>query len=173
MDHSFTNLLAAPGPHESLGAHAKTYGRVIGSWKGELHNHMFGAPARTSSIEVSFGWVLEGRAVEDVWITPARGERSPPSPSNFNWYGSTLRVFDPARQSWRAVWTDPASQLHIELEGRSIGEDVVQLGTRDGQPIRWTFSDIRDDSFTWRAHILEPDGVNFRLEVEINLRRVR
>src|SRR5690349_1104743 len=128
MDNTFANALVASGPHESLGAHAATYGRVIGQWRGELHNHMFGSPARTSSIEVSFGWVLEGRAVQDVWITPARGERSPPASDNFNWYGCTMRVFDATRESWRVLWTDPASQRRIELEGRRVGDDIVQLG---------------------------------------------
>jgi len=66
--------LAARGPHPSLGAHAETYGRIIGSWVGEIQNHTV-APARVGSIEVHFGWALDGRAVQDVWITPAREDR--------------------------------------------------------------------------------------------------
>ena len=33
------DALAALGPHPSLGVHAETYGRLIGSWAGEVHDH--------------------------------------------------------------------------------------------------------------------------------------
>ena len=31
----FLDALVARGPHPSLGAHADTYGRLIGSWAGQ------------------------------------------------------------------------------------------------------------------------------------------
>jgi hypothetical protein len=82
-----------------------------------------------------------------------------------------MRVFDPRSESWRAAWTDPVSQVWIELEGRRQGDDIVQVGTRGGWPIRWTFSDIRERSLLWRGHILGTDGLSWRLEVEVHLRR--
>jgi hypothetical protein len=172
MESLFLKTLGSSGPHPALGAHADTYGRVIGNWAGEIHNHMVDEPAPVASIEVEFAWVLEGRAVQDVWITPARKDRaSAEAPGSLNWYGTTLRVFDPKSESWRAVWVDPASQLRIELEGRRQGDDIVQVGTRGGWPIRWTFSDIRTNSFLWQGHILREDGATWRLEVEVSLRR--
>jgi hypothetical protein len=153
--------LAASGPHPSLGEHADTYGRVIGHWRGELTNYMAGTPQH-GSIAVSFAWVLEGRAVQDTWLTASAG---------LHWCGTTLRVFDAQRASWRALWWDPITTLRIELEGRRIGDDIVQLGTRDGRPIRWVFSDIAADAFAWSAHILEPDAQTWRREVAIALRR--
>jgi hypothetical protein len=170
MSHSFFEAAVASRPHPSLGAHADTYGRVIGSWRGEIFNHMVSPPTR-GSIEVHFAWALDGRAVQDVWITPARGDgqaRAAP----LDWYGTTLRVFDPKNQTWRAMWWDPVSQLRIELEGRREGDDIVQLGMRDGRHIRWTFSQIRERSFLWQGHVLEMDGKSWRLEVEIRLTRV-
>jgi len=169
MESAFHEVLAASGPHPSLGPHAQTYGRVIGSWVGELHNHMIDPPA-TSSIEVHFGWALEGRAVQDVWITPARHDRSRGT-AGLNWYGTTVRLFDPRSESWRAFWLDPVSGYRIELEGRRVGDDIVQIGTRGGRPIRWIFSQIRPESFLWQGHVLEPDAASWRLEVEMHLRR--
>jgi hypothetical protein len=169
MNWPLSDALSATGPHKSLGAHAETYGRVIGHWTGELRNHMVeGTP--TTSIEVHFGWALDGRAVQDVWITPARADRKNAAPG-MRWFGTTLRVFDPKSQSWRVIWWDPESQIRIELEGRRQGDDIVQLGTRDGRPIRWTFSEMTADSFVWSGHILDVDGATWRLEVEIHLRR--
>src|SRR5262245_47305146 len=45
--------------------------------------------------EVHFGWVLEGRAIQDVWMIPRRRDRRPGAPvmpTAGNWYGTTLRV---------------------------------------------------------------------------------
>jgi hypothetical protein len=162
--------LLAAGPHPSLGAHADTYGRVIGRWTGEVENHVLAARA---SIDIHFAWVLDGRAVQDTWITPARADRKPGALARLDWYGTTLRVFDPASQSWRVIWWNPVTQGRVELEGRRQGDDIVQLGTRQGQPIKWTFTDITAHAFTWRGYVLEFDGVTWKLEVEISARRGR
>ena len=173
MDHGLIETLLAPGPHPSLGVHSDTYGRVIGSWAGELNRYQDGKSVASASVEAHFAWVLEGRAVQDVWITPARADRQSSAGAGFNWYGSTLRVFDPATSAWNTTWTDPASQLRIELVGRRQGDDIVQIGTRGGRPIRWAFSDITPRAFTWRGHILNFDGVTWALEVEMKFHRVK
>ncbi len=173
MDHGLIERLVAAGPHPSLGTHSETYGRVIGSWIGELERYQDGRSAASASVEAHFGWVLEGRAVQDVWITPARVDKQPTPGAGFEWYGTTLRVFDPTNSAWNTTWTDPKSQLRIELVGRRQGDDIVQIGTRGGRPIRWTFSDITAASFTWRGHILTFDGVTWAPEVEIHFRRMK
>ncbi len=172
MSNSFFEVLAAKGPHPTLGVHAKTYGRLIGSWEGQLHNHMAGTPVPTASIEIHFAWALDGRAVQDVWITPARKDRGSSGAASMDWWGTTLRVFDPKSGCWRATWTDPVSGYRIDLEGSRQHDDIVQLGTRGNRLIRWTFSDIHADSFLWQGHVLESDGMTWRLEVEIRARRV-
>ena len=173
MHNSLIETSVASGPHPSLGSHGQTYATIIGSWLGQVHNHMLGQTVPAGSIEAHFAWVLEGRAVQDVWITPARSERKSNPNATLDWYGTTLRVFDPSLEAWRTVWTDPVSQLRIELVGRSQGENIVQLGSRDGRPIRWTFSDIKPETFSWQGHILSFDGKTWELEVDIRFRRTR
>ena len=169
---SFSEAMAASGPHPSLGVHADTYARVIGSWTGEVHNHIVaGAPA--ASIEVHFAWVLDGRAVQDTWITPSRADRAAGASAAMTWFGTTLRVFDPTSESWRALWWDPEAGHRIELDGRRVGDDIVQVGRRGDRTIRWTFSRIQADSVLWQGHVLENDGATWRLEVEVQLRRSR
>jgi hypothetical protein len=171
MDSPFLEALVAERPHPSLGAHADTYGRLIGSWAGEALNYSDDGTVSINSIEAHFAWVLEGRAVQDVWITPSRKDRGPGISASLDFYGTTLRVFDSQSESWRVTWTDPVSGSQVELEGWRQGDDIVQLGTREGRPIRWVFSDIREDSLLWQGHILQTDGVTWRLEVEIRLQR--
>lgn len=163
-------LESSSGPHSSLGTHAQTYGRIIGSWRGELRSPLLGEGAPPSSVEAHFAWVLAGRAVQDVWIAPARNDPRP-APPPLTWHGTTLRVFEPAVEAWRVLWIDPVMQLRIELIGRQQGEDIVQQGTRAGRLLRWTFSEIQAGSFRWQGHALGNDGRSWEPEVDIQFRR--
>ncbi len=171
--NALLKVLSASGPHPSLGRQAETYGRVIGSWQGEMIDYFSAKTPQKHSVEAHFGWVLEGRAVQDVWITPARTERGIGEKHAVDWYGATFRVYDAKADLWRVVWNDPVSGQRIELEGRAHGNDVVQLGVRAGRLIRWTFSDMRADSFKWQGHALEDDGNTWRLEVDIQFKRLQ
>jgi len=51
--------------------------------------------------EAHFGWALEGRAVQDVWIMPGIAERTSGSDRTNNMYGTTLRVWDSSIEAWR------------------------------------------------------------------------
>lgn len=166
------DTIVADGPHPELGEHAATYGRLVGSWTGTLYNHMTPGGVQTASIEIHFAWVLEGRAIQDVWITPARPDRERTTERVLDWYGTTLRTFDAKSGVWRARWLNPVTGFFAELDGRRQGDDIVQLGSRAGRPIRWTFSRITAESFVWQGHVLEPDGITWRLEVEIRARRM-
>ena len=41
----------------------------------------------------------------------------------------------------------------------------------EGQPLRWIFSDIRDDSFRWRAVYSVDGGHSWRLRTEMDVQR--
>ena len=59
---------------------------------------------RETSAEVHFGWVLEGRAIQDVWIAPAL--RAGTAASELM-HGTTLRVYDPQQDLWQITWIIP------------------------------------------------------------------
>ena len=159
----FHSALTAPGRSPEIPESADAYGWLIGSWKLDVFDYSAGpsaAPYRSEG-EVHFGWVLKGRAVEDVWIMPQRTV-----------YGVTARVWDPSIQAWRVTWINPVSGVRDELIGRWSGKDIVQIGKHsDGAPIRWIFSEITPDSFRWTGEVLEPDGKTWRLETEFRAKR--
>ncbi|TIL41051.1 MAG: hypothetical protein E5Y87_03330, partial [Mesorhizobium sp.] len=62
--------------------------------------------------EVHFGWVLEGRAIQDVWILPARNTGAQSSLGKWSFYGTTLRVYDPGIDAWHIFWSDPRTQYY-------------------------------------------------------------
>jgi hypothetical protein len=46
------------------------YGWLIGSRKMDAVIYRDNGPAYQGKGEIYFGWVLEGRAIQDVWIVP-------------------------------------------------------------------------------------------------------
>lgn len=170
----FLDALVAKGPHPSLGSHADTYGRLIGSWAGQYEDRSADGSLARGRMEVHFAWVLEGRAVQDLWIAPPIAERLAGRKSDSrDTYGSTLRVFDPSIEAWRVVWLNPVRVIRNDLIGRRIGDDIVQTGWYGDLAIKWMFSRVNPESFLWQAFELEPDGTTWKLVTEFNLTRTR
>lgn len=158
------DALAAAGRAPEIPAEADVYGWLMGSW--DLHVVHSLADVRHLDIrgEAHFGWVLEGRAVQDVWIMKR--------PDVMNTYGTTIRIWDPRLGAWRVTWMNPISGRRDELIGRRVGNEVIQIGTHgDGTLIRWRFLDVTSDSFRWVGDALEPDGETWKLEAEFHGRR--
>jgi uncharacterized damage-inducible protein DinB len=167
-------FLAATGRSPEIPESADAYGWLIGSWDLDVLHYSTDVSGRGLAAEAHFSWVLEGRAVQDVWIMPRRAERSAPLDKARNMFGTTLRVWDPSIQAWRVTWINPVSGSRDELIGRRVGKDVVQIGTHsDGTPIRWTFTHITPDSFHWIGEALDPDGRTWRLQGEFRAKRTR
>ncbi|HEX7112273.1 MAG TPA: hypothetical protein VF216_07505 [Mizugakiibacter sp.] len=165
--------LVSPGPSPTLGAAAHDYDWLIGGWDVQVTDYDGAGHAQSAHGEWYFSWVLDGRAVQDVWISPPRRERGPHAPAN-NRYGTSLRVYDPALRAWRITWENPQTGVHNALIGRRQGKDIVQIGIDDdGRPIRWIFTDIRADSATWRGEKLQDDGSTWRLQALFRLERMR
>jgi len=149
------------------------YGRLIGSWDLDVVSHDDEDVTRHTQGEVHFGRVLEGRAVQDVFINPRRVDRGPGMAAFANWFGTTLRIYDPLLRTWRVWWFNPHDGVRAELLGRREGDEIVQEGTfPDGTPIRWTFSEITPHSFRWHGERMEPDKT-WRLQVECRARRMK
>ena len=164
--------LAASGRSHEISESADAYGWLIGSWELDVVGYDDEGNVTRSIGEAHFAWVLEGRAVQDVFINPRRSDRGPTSAKFANWYGTTIRIYDPSIQAWRVNWFNPHDGIRAELIGRRRGKDIVQEGKfPDGTAIRWTFSDITENSYRWRGERLEPDGA-WRLQVEFRATRM-
>jgi hypothetical protein len=166
-------VLSAPRRSAEIDESADAYGWLVGSWELEvLRYRAVDISSRNIKGEVHFAWVLEGRAIQDVWIMPRISDRKPDSDGANNMYGTTLRVWDPAIQAWRIRWINPVSGHEERQTGRKIGNEIVQIGARlDGTPTRWRFVNITPDSFSWIGEALEPDGTTWKVEGEFRARR--
>jgi hypothetical protein len=153
------------------------YSWLTGSWETDIVAHEESGARHTYRGEIHAGWVLEGRAIQDVWMIPQRSERRPGAPIpqlpvTGAWYGSTLRVYDPRIDAWHIFWNDPATLFFCRQIGRARGEDIVQEGKLDGGPVlRWSFTRIKPESFRWLAEMSTDGGANWRLQAEVLARR--
>jgi hypothetical protein len=172
---AFYSLLAASTRSPEIPESADVYGWLCGSWDLEvLHYRGIDVAARGLTGEVHAARVLEGRAVQDVWIMPRLETRHASADEVMNMYGTTLRSWDASTQAWRIAWTNPVRGHREEQVGRWNGTDILQEGTRsDGTKTRWTFTEITADSFHWRGEAQYPAKETWTLEGEFRANRRR
>jgi hypothetical protein len=175
MESDFLLLLSSGGRSPEIPESDDVYGWLVGSWELDvLHYRAADVSAKGITGEAHFGWTLEGRAIQDVWIMPRCSHRTSDSDRVNNMYGTTLRIWDPVIRAWHIRWINPVSGHEERQIGRRVGGEIVQIGTRvDGTPTRWRFTEIAGDSFHWIGEALDHDGRRWKLEGEFRARRIR
>jgi hypothetical protein len=174
---SFIEALHSNGPAPDRADKMGLYGWLIGAWEMDVHVPLASGARYEGMGEIHFGWVLEGRAIQDVWITPPRGLRDDPVAAAANFYGSTFRIYDPGIDAWHIFWLDPVKQFYSRMLGRADGADIEQVTVNETPQRRWRFSDITPSSFHWTADVDDgprdsTDGVvQWRRHVEFFARR--
>jgi hypothetical protein len=176
MTSSFVEALQAEGPAQDRAEGLGLYAFLIGRWDANVVAHDADGATHEHAGEIHAGWVLEGRAIQDVWILPKRAERRAPLsqlPVTGSWFGTTLRVYDPTLDAWHILWTDPATLFIARQLGRAHGSDIVQEGkTPAGDAtLRWRFTDIKPESFHWIGEISADGGRHWRKQVDVFARR--
>ena len=158
--NSFIDALRSDRPAADRADKMKLYGWLIGHWSMDATVYRDDGSQHKGPGAIHFGWVLEGRAIQDVWILPGV------------FYGTTLRVYDPGIDAWHTLWSDPMRQVYSRQIGRARDDDVVQLGKNDaGEAVRWSFTQIKPDSFRWTGERSRDDGRSWQLQAEFFARR--
>jgi len=154
------------------------YDRFIGRWEAEAQAFLPDGSGRHHYWQIRFDRTLEGRAIQDVWITPPRdgpnvGKSQRWGPFD-NQYGMTLRIYDAKLDAWRVTWIDPCAGYRADLVGRQRGDEIFQEGKgSDGAALRWIFSDLRADSFRWRAEVSRDEGASCQKAIELVAHRAK
>jgi catechol 2,3-dioxygenase-like lactoylglutathione lyase family enzyme len=153
---SFLQALSATGPAEDRAARMDLYGRFIGDWTMDATLYADDGSHRETTGTIHFGWVLEGRAIQDVWSLPGA------------FHGTTLRIYDPGLDAWHILWSDPLKQYFTRQIGRAEGPDIVQIGRNDtGEATRWRFVDITGDAFCWLGERSVDGGATWQLQLRM------
>jgi hypothetical protein len=171
MSSKFSSVLLADAPAPDHAEKLMLYGQFVGDWDTDIVTYTPDGAGHKGKGEIHFGWILQGRAIQDVWMIPRLVDRRPDVPAMpvaGNWYGTTIRVYDPALDAWRIFWIDPATDVYYQQIGRQQGGDIVQEGvTEKGTLSRWSFTEITSRSFHWRGEVSIDKGASWHLVVEV------
>jgi hypothetical protein len=164
--------LRADGPWPDYGEKMMLYGQFVGDWEFDWTGFdADGKVTLTTKGEWVFTRVLEGRAIQDVWICRSREVRgTSEAPAAKGEYATTVRFYDPSIDAWRVVWTGPGYGNLRTFFAHAERAEIVQEGwTPEGQPLHWIFSDIAEHSFDWRSQVRQ--GAEWRLLETMVVRR--
>jgi hypothetical protein len=119
--------------------------------------------------ELLGAWILEGRAMQDLFIFPGRVDRQAGRPREGDRYGCTVRLFDHSNRLWRVYWFNPADEKTSgELRAHRDGEGIALSGELwDGTIVRWAYRHITQTSFRYRAEKQLADG-SWQLYLELD-----
>ena len=161
--------LPASGPHHSITKQAALFDRFVETWDTKYSTIAPDGTVSRSEGRVLFGWIIDGRAMQDIWIADP-----PPGSGEERSIGTTIRFYDAKADIWRVVFVAPGDGGVVQLTGGRIGDRIVLRGEgRNGALVRWSFNDLRDDSFVWRGEVSHDSGETWRLREENLMSRAR
>src|SRR5262245_31731363 len=158
--------LGSENPHPVMGDQARIFDRFIGTWDCDFGFLLDDGSVRHQSGELLFGWILDGRALQDIWVGYPAGQR------NERTIGTSVRFFDTALKRWRVVFVSPQFNYLVTVQGGAEGDRIVLYGVdSDGSQIRWSFNEIESEKFTWRGERSRDGGKTWKLEEEHHMKR--
>ncbi|WP_285815242.1 hypothetical protein [Phocaeicola sartorii] len=162
----FINVLVSKRKSNLIPERDNLYGQFVGEWDFEWVDHQGTADERHIQGEWIFAWVLEGTAVQDVFICPLRKARIKDYQPDAA-YATTVRMYNPDTGTWDILYTELGGAT--QLEGKRDGNRIVQTEVNE-KNIQWVFSEITTTSFRWQRIVKRPDDT---WETEAELFAVR
>lgn len=166
---AFLDALASPRKAPELADVDDLFGFLIGSW--DLDAVLYDANGQTqrSKGEIHGSWVLEGRAIQDLFIFPRRADRASGVPSRGDRYATTIRTYDRTLNAWRVRFINPAAdETNAELIAHRREHGIEMEGKlANGTPIRWRYKSILPTSFHYIAERQGSDGKSWQLYLEL------
>jgi hypothetical protein len=138
----------------------------VGRWDADYSFIAEDGSVRHKRGEVLFGWVLDGHALQDIFLS------YPDSSADERKMVTGLRWVDPRTGRWTLAFVAPTFDVVIRMEAAAEGDRIVLRG-EDGKGalLRWSFNDIQKDSFVWRGESSHDGGKTWRLEEDHHMKR--
>lgn len=161
---NFSQTLISEEKNINLPDEYDYFGGLIGSWNFDYVDHN---TLRTTKGEWHFVRVLEGMAIQDVIILPARDSRTA-TPHPDEEYGTTLRIYNPATYAWDIAYCYTGRIMR--LEARKHDGKIVLTNIADERQ-KWVFACIEENTFHWQNITVVDDGT-WHINVDLYASRI-
>ena len=165
----FLDALVSTRRAPELAETDEIFGFLIGSGDLEAVLHDGDGQTQTRRGELHVARVLEGRAIQDLFIFTRRADRAAGVPAQGDRYATTIRTYDRMRRAWRVEFINPADDAtSARLLARRNGHGITMEGAlSDGTPIRWRYEAITPISFHYSAEQRADECERWRLYLEL------
>lgn len=112
--------------------------------------------SRVNNGQVRYNWILDGKALQEVWTSDSQSKDPRP-------FGTTINFYDPKRQHWTAVWVYPAQGETFQMTGGEVDGNFVLTGhDLSGALQRWSTSVVTPGSVIGRFDISRDEGKTWK-----------
>jgi hypothetical protein len=169
----FTNALVSKERSIKIPKEFDYFGQFVGVWDFEwIDNHNTDKERHVKG-EWIFSWILEGTAIQDIFICPSRDERLI-NPQPDSEYGTTIRIYNPEKQAWDIFYgcSGKTTILEATKENDTIVQTCLNMNDENVR-MKWVFSDITETSFHWRNLMSSDCGNTWNVCGELFAKRKR
>src|SRR5258707_7025776 len=174
IPQAFLDALPAEGPSPELTDVDNIFSFLIGSW--EIDALLYDANGRVQKTkgEVHASWVLEGRAIQDLFIFPGRADRHTRLPPQGDRYATTIRTYDRGLKAWRINFINPAAyETSANLIARRQGDGIEMEGRlADGAQSRCGYEKSTPTSFNYTAEKMKSSDGSWQPYLELFGKRI-
>lgn len=158
--------LHANGPSPNIREKLMLFGQFVGDWDILESRYLRGDGQWVQQRgELHWGWILDGKAVQDVWLHFDETGRLIPD-------GTTVRFYDHRIDAWHSIWVSPNHHGVMSFVGRQVNDEIVLEGRGlDGNLLKWIFYEISPNSFNWRGEESNDQGKSWVVTEEMQIRR--
>ncbi len=134
--------LAAEGPDPKFADKLMLFGQFIGDWDIVKARYVQADGTWVQMRgQVHFGWILNGSAIQDVWMGCPEGQ------DKMVLFGTTIRFYDSKIDAWRSTWLSPLKGLVQMFIGRKVKDEIVLELQNSDIPEKWIFLKLRQCLF--------------------------
>ena len=109
----FINVLVSKGKSNLIPEKDNLYGQFVGEWDFEWVDNQGTTGERHVQGEWIFAWVLEGTAIQDVFICPSRKARIKDYQPDAA-YATAVRMYNPNTEAWDILYTELGGATQLE-----------------------------------------------------------
>lgn len=147
---AFEDALLSKNKNEIIPDKYDWYAPLIGDWDFVF----FDTYGRQVKGEWIFRRILEGMAIEDLFICPSRATKEA-NPQPDGEYGVAIRMYNSERHCYDMTYI--CSKYTIRLEVNKEQDKIICTVLEDSTS-KWVFSEITDTTFVWQNVTVMSNG---------------